>query len=161
MAAIVVVVVDIFDKHALKLPLTENDDVIEEFATIDSNPTFRNAVLPRTSKRSLSCFNPEVIERVDNGVREFQVIVHDQVFRGVGVRESFAHLLGHPLGSWMFRNGEVGRVAVKMHYDEKDVDLPKRSGWYGEEVGCGDLVPMIAEERFPTLSGALSWPHGS
>jgi hypothetical protein len=65
-----VVVLDVLMKESAQVPLVEYDHVIQQLATNAPDPALRPPVLPRTSVSGSLVLDSEVLDRVEDTIRE-------------------------------------------------------------------------------------------
>ena len=78
MDTLCVVVLDVLMKESAQVPLVEYDHVIQQLATNAPDPALGRPVLPRTSVSGSLVLDSEVLDRVEDTIREDRVVVVDQ-----------------------------------------------------------------------------------
>jgi len=78
MSSVFVVITDIIFQQSSRMPLVQDDHVVEQLPTHTPNPALRDTVLPRTSKGDADKFCALLLNRSDDVCRELRVAVKDQ-----------------------------------------------------------------------------------
>src|SRR5258708_23331665 len=120
--AVVVVVREVIGEESLQMSLVQGNDLVEQFASAASDPTLRDAVLPRALDGGLRARDLHG----SNRSRDFQSILRvvgkdEELGRGL-IREGCAHLLDTPRAGRMRREIEVQDAATVVAEGEDSVE---------------------------------------
>ncbi len=150
-----VVVLDVLMKEAVQVPLVESNHVIQPLATNAPDPALRRPVLPRTTVSGSLGLDSEVLDRVEDTIREDRVVVVDPESVGVLFGKRLPELLDRPRRGRVGREIEVQDSPLPVLDDEPHVEQLEVDGRNDEEVHCRDDIPVVSEKGHPALSLAL------
>ena len=94
--AVLLKVSDVFSHQPPQMSFVERDHVIEQLAATTSDPTFRDAVLPRRCDARPLGLESCRLEEVDNIGIEFGVAIEDDVTVRACPRKRFLAVVGRP-----------------------------------------------------------------
>ena len=97
--AVVVVVREVIGEESLQMSLVQRNDMVEQFASAASDPTLRDAVLPRALDGGLHARDLHGSNRSRDFASILRVVVKDEELGGGLIRKGFAHLL-HQSNCW-------------------------------------------------------------
>jgi hypothetical protein len=150
-------VADELDQHSLQVPLSEDQQMVEQLSTHGPHPALGDRVRLRRPIGQPDDLDALTSEDVVERAGELGVTVAEQEpgarLAVLQLPGQVASLLGHPLaGRVEGAAGEVDAAAGELD-EEEDVEPGQPDGVDGEEVGGQDLVGMLADELVP---GALA-----
>ena len=94
---VLVVVADVLVHQAFQMPLIYDDHVVEQVTAAVADPTFGDAILPRTAVAGSLRLDAEALYCVDHFFIELCAAIKDQVARCGVVRKRLAQLAGGPV----------------------------------------------------------------
>src|ERR1035437_440192 len=151
--SVVVIIGNVLGDESLQMALIQRDHVVEQVAAAASDPTFGDAILPRTSN---GCWDRCHVQRADRRYPSKAilriVVEYEKSGRGI-VGESFSQLLHDPGAGGVASDVEVQDAAAIMADDEEAVQNSKGESGDGEEIHGSDSFPMIAQKGQPALGG--------
>ena len=137
------------------MPLAQDDDVFEHLSTTATDPALSGSVLPWAAKRRAHRPRSHRLDEFDDGRAEDGVAVEDEISRRRVVGKRVTQLLEHPRRRWMESCVEVNAMPTTVLDNEEAVQQSERRGWHGEQNHRGDIVLVVAQERYPSLHLAL------
>ncbi len=143
-----VVVVEVGRQHAMKMPLAEDQELVQAFLADRANPALRKGI--RIRRPHWPPNDRHILRRKDRieGSRKLGVTVVDQeTHRQASVLDvptQLARLLGHPsTGRVRGAAGQMDTATAEL--DEKQhIEGLQPSGLDGEEVTGQDLVSVLS-----------------
>ena len=149
-----VVVRHVVSEQTPEMTFAEDNHVIETLSSTGSYPPLGDRVLPGAPVRRAHGIDPQAPDRSHDLRREDRVAVEQEVARSALRREGLPKLLDHPTGAGIRGDVDVDQPSAPMIDDEPDVDQLEAHGRDDAEVHGRDGVPVISEERHPTLAPA-------
>jgi len=134
-----------------KMPLIQDDHVVQQVASATSHPALRNTVLPRTAKGRASWLASHVPYSRNHLGSKLRVAVEWQESVRLFVDPCFSQLLYNPKCIGISRQIEMQDRTPVVADDEKAVQNTKRERWDGEEIHRRNDLAMVSEERQPSL----------
>ena len=144
------VVGEVASQRLPEMVLAQNDDVIEALPTGRTDEALDIGILPRGLVRDQDLLNPHVSNSLAEPYPVDRVTVSQQVGGRVVPRECLHHLLGCPLGTWMFRHIELDDPTAIGGEHKEDEEQPELDGGYDEEVDGDEVVAVIKQECLPS-----------
>jgi len=141
--AVVVVVREVIGEESLQMSLVQRNDLVEQFASAASDPTLRDAVLPRALDGGLHARDLHGSNRSRDFQSILRVVVKDEELGRGLIREGFAHLLDNPSAGRMRRDIEVQNASTVVADDEEAVEYVECKCRDREEIHRGDRFSMI------------------
>ncbi len=122
MGSVLVVVGDMVADQAEQMPLSEHDDVVEQFSAQRADPPFGEPVLPRGARRGPELLDAQIFHaRVKRGPED-RITVSNQPHRRDVSADGLHDLLCRPCGVRMRRHVDVQHTAALEREDKEDVD---------------------------------------
>src|SRR5450759_4096274 len=117
MRPVLMVVTEVLTHQSFQMPFVENDDMVEQVPTAVSDPTLRDAILPRTLEAGPFGLDAEASDCVDHFFIEVRSAIKDQEFRGRVERKCLAQLLSNPGPSEGFRHPPSETSLYRSRFD--------------------------------------------
>ena len=146
-----VVVVKVGCKNAPKVPLVDDDQVVEAFPPYRADHPFNERVLPGRSGCCHNFLDPHGLDPGANQGTVNAVPIADHIARRAIPWECFRDLLCHPCRSWMCRHAEVDDLPAFMVQNDEDYEKPERGGRQDEEIDRRENLCMVAQKCPPRL----------
>src|SRR5258708_3800298 len=105
--AVVVVVREVIGEESLQVSLVQRDDLVEQFASAASDPTLRDAVLPRALDGGLHARDLHGSNRSRDFQSILRFVVKDEELARRLISERFVRLMDNPSAGRMRRDIEV------------------------------------------------------
>ena len=125
--------------------------MIQHLTAYAPHPSFRDAVLPRTTKARPDSFDPARFHKATHLGAEFAVTIKDDVAVWAWKRQRLPELLYNPLARRMRGGVEVENAATMMLDYEEAVQHTETQRGHGEEVEGGDHLAVVVQKRQPSL----------
>ena len=141
--AVVVVVREVIGEESLQMSLVQRNDLVEQFASAASDPTLRDAVLPRALDGGLHARDLHGSNRSRDFQSILRVVVKDEELGRGLIREGFAHLLDNPSAGRMRSDIEVQNASTVVADDEEAVEYVECKCRDREEIHRGHRFSVI------------------
>ena len=123
MRASPVIVGEVADKDAAKVPFAQDQDVIEALTSDGADKSLREGILPGALRRRQQFSDSHTLHALLKHVPVDAVAIAEEVERCAVIRESVHNLLGGPLGRWVLGHVEVDDApAMVSKHDENEQD---------------------------------------
>src|SRR5260370_28410740 len=130
MSAVEVIIANVFRQYAPQVAFIERNHVIHQFSPAASDPTFRDAILPRAAERGSDRLQSDCFDGAADVFSELAVPIMKQESVPVIIRERLAELLRDPEAGWVPRD-----IAVQ--------DAPSSDGFFLTVHSARGLAPAL------------------
>ena len=154
--AVVVVVREVIGEESLQMSLVQGNDLVEQFASAASDPTLRDAVLPRALDGGLHARDLHGSNRSRDFQSILRVVVKDEELGRGLIREGCAHLLDNPSAGRMRRDIEVQNASTVVADDEEAVEYVECKCRDREEIHR-EAIAAYVEKPANVCRGLGSW----
>jgi len=151
--AVIVVVREVIGEASLPMSLVQRNDMVEQFASAASDPTLRDAVLPRALDGGWHARDLHGSNRSRDFESILRVVVNDEELGGGLIRKGFAHLLDNPIAGRMWCDLEMQNASTVVADDEEAVEHVECKCRDREEIHRGDGFSVITQKSQPTFAG--------
>ena len=134
---------DVPREHPPQPSLVRDDHVIQALASDRADDALDVGVLPRRARRGADRLDVHAGERC-RGRCERAIPIMQKIGRRRVVREGVPELLGGPRRSRMVGHRDVHKPSPVVGEDDEHKEQPEGDGRHDEEVGCHNLVGVVA-----------------
>ena len=120
----------------MEVPPTEDDEVVQNFATNRANHSFDHGILPRRARSNELLFQAQTLDSLREICAIDGIPIPQQITRRDRVGESFDHLLSRPVSRGCFGDIEMKDFAALMGQYQKDIQHTEGGGWDRKEIYC-------------------------
>ena len=139
--------------------LAADDHLVQALATQCANQTFRNAILPRRSRRDRPVADTHRPHPRREDMSVGTVIVAHQISRRRCPGKRLGDLPGQPLSSRMPHHLEPQQLSPVMAHDQKRKQTIKGQRRNDAHIDCGDHLSVISKKCLPGLRMSAVFTH--
>jgi len=122
--AVLVVVIDVTSEQPLQMRFVDGNQVVQQFATATSYPSFRDPILPRTLNRGPHSRDTHCANRDGNLGAILCVVIEEKKLGWGFVRKGLTQLLHNPRTRRMARYIEVENASPVVSQDKETIEYP-------------------------------------